>query len=109
VELGRRYDKGEGVVKDHAEAAKWYRKAAEQNFAAAQDNLAICYEYGQGVAEDSVEAYKWVLLATRQGDEGAKKYMTVMESMLLTPEQIAQGQSGRTILGLGRREHELHQ
>jgi TPR repeat protein len=109
VELGRRYDKGEGVVKDHAEAAKWYRKAAEQNFAAAQDNLAICYEYGQGVAEDSVEAYKWVLLATRQGDEGAKKYMTVMESMLLTPEQVAQGQSGRTILGLGRREHELHQ
>ena len=36
VELGLRYDKGEGVVKDHAEAAKWYRKAAEQNYAEAQ-------------------------------------------------------------------------
>ena len=35
VEFGRRYDKGEGVVKDHAEAAKWYRKAAEQNLAVA--------------------------------------------------------------------------
>jgi TPR repeat protein len=77
VEFGRRYDKGEGVVKDHVEAAKWYRKAAEQNYAAAQDNLAICYEYGQGVAEDSVEAYKWVLLAARQGDEGANNYITV--------------------------------
>ena len=92
VELGLRYDKGAGVVKDHAEAAKWYRKAAEQNFAAAQDNLGICYEYGRGVAEDPVEAYKWVLLAARQGDEGAKKYITAMESILLTPEQIARGQ-----------------
>ena len=33
VELGLRYDKGEGVAQDHAEAAKWYRKAAEQNYA----------------------------------------------------------------------------
>ena len=30
-QLGRRYDKGEGVAKDQVEAAKWYRKAAEQN------------------------------------------------------------------------------
>ena len=44
VELGLRYDKGEGVAKDHAEAAKWYRKAAEQNDVDAQYNLGICYE-----------------------------------------------------------------
>src|SRR5947208_17176563 len=50
VELGRRYDKGEGVVKNHAEAAKWYRKAAEQNYAEAQDNLGVYYERGEGVA-----------------------------------------------------------
>ena len=90
--LGIRYEHGEGVAKDQVEAVKWYRKAAEQNFAAAQSNLGICYEYGRGVAEDSVEAYKWLLLAARQGDEGAKKYMTLMESEMLTPEQIAQGQ-----------------
>ena len=120
VELGLRYDKGEGVVKDHAEAAKWYRKAAEQNYAAAygsartgrrssgvveaqcgsreqnhadaQFNLGICYERGDGGAEDWVEAYKWLLLAARQGHEAPKEYMTVLESKLLTPEQIAQGQ-----------------
>src|SRR4029079_4959248 len=50
MELGRRYDRGEGVVKDHAEAVKWYRKAAQQNFAVAQYNLGVCYE--QGVAKD---------------------------------------------------------
>ena len=63
----------------------------EQNYAAAQSNLGFCYEYGEGVAEDSDEPYKWLLLAARQGDEGAKKFMTVLESKL-TPEQIAEGQ-----------------
>ena len=92
VELGRRYDEGAGVVKDHAEAAKWYRKAAEQNDADAQYNLAICYERGDGVAEDWVEAYKWLLLAARQGHEAPKEHMTLLESKLLTSEQIAQGQ-----------------
>jgi TPR repeat protein len=64
----------------------------EQNYAAAQSNLGLCYAYGPGVAEDWVEAYKWLSLAARQGHEGAKNYMTVLESKLLTPEQIAQGQ-----------------
>jgi hypothetical protein len=44
------------------------------------------------VADDSVEAYKWRLLAARQGHEGAKNYITFLESKLTTPEQIAQGQ-----------------
>jgi len=33
------YDKGRGVPKDDAEAAKWSRKAAEQGNATAQTNL----------------------------------------------------------------------
>src|SRR4051812_44475937 len=53
MELGHRYDKGEGVAKDPVEAAKWYRKAAEQNLAVAQYNLGLCYE--QGVAKDERE------------------------------------------------------
>ena len=60
------YDKGPGVAKDHAEAAKWYRKAAEQNFAAAQYNLGICYAKGEGVAKDQVEAVKWYRKAAEQ-------------------------------------------
>jgi TPR repeat protein len=80
------------VAEDHKEAAKWYRKAAEQNDADAQYNLAICYERGDGVAEDWVEAYKWLLLATRQGHKAPREHMTLLESKLLTPEQRAQGQ-----------------
>ena len=93
VELGRRYDKGEGVVKDHAEAAKWYRKAAEQNDVNAQFNLGMCYEEADSGTEDWAEVYKWLSLAAMQGHEGAKKFMTaVLETKLMTPEQIAQGQ-----------------
>ena len=40
--LGTAYHKGEGVTKDDAEAAKWFRKAAEQNYAQAQRNLGSC-------------------------------------------------------------------
>jgi TPR repeat protein len=89
--LGICYGTGEGVAKDPVEAAKWFRKAAEQSLALAQTTLGVCYEQGNGVAKDQVEAYKWLLLAARQGDEGAKYIMTVLESKL-TPEQIAEGQ-----------------
>ena len=82
---------GEGVAKDQVEAVKWYRKAAEQKYAKAQYNLSVCYGNGTGVTKDYVEAYKWMFLAARQGDEGAKNFMTVLESKL-TPEQIAEGQ-----------------
>jgi len=92
MELGRRYDKGEGVVKDHAEAAKWYRKAAEQNYVNPQFNLGMCYEEADAGTEDWAEVYKWLSLAAMQGHERAKKFMTVLESQLMTPEQIAQGQ-----------------
>jgi TPR repeat protein len=36
------------VTQDHAEAARWYRKAADQGLAAAQISLGIMYEHGQG-------------------------------------------------------------
>ena len=35
------------------EAVKWFRKAAEQNYAVAQYNLGVCYE--QGVAKNERE------------------------------------------------------
>src|SRR6266567_1004056 len=65
-ELGRRYDKGEGVAKDQAEAVEWYRKAVEQNLAKAQYNLGVCYAHGEGVAKDQVEAVQWLRKAAEQ-------------------------------------------
>ena len=45
---------------------KWYRKAAEQNNAVAQDNLGVCYAKGRGVKQDSTEAVKWYRKAAEQ-------------------------------------------
>jgi len=72
VELGRRYDKGEGVMKDHAEAAKWYLKAAEQNYAEAQNSLGVCYLNGEGVAKREMEAVKWFRKAAEQNSAMAQ-------------------------------------
>ena len=73
------------------EAAKWYRKAAEQNHAGAQYNLGSCYFNGRGVAKSYVEAYRWAVLASGQGIEEAKAIMkTLAENM--TREQIAEAQ-----------------
>ena len=108
IQSGLCYDKGRGVAKDQAEAVKWYRKAAEQNDAEAQYNLAVCYERVDGVAEDWVEAYKWLLLAARQGHKAPKEHMILLESKLLTPEQLAQGQSERASLSHVRCGHDLH-
>ena len=57
---------GRGVAQDNMEALKWYRKAAEQNYAPAQSNLGYCYEYGRGVAKDDAEALKWYRKAADQ-------------------------------------------
>ena len=48
------------------EAVKWFRKAAEQNYAAAQYGLGLCYANGRGVAKDDVEAVKWSRKAAEQ-------------------------------------------
>ena len=50
------YRTGNGVPKDSAEAAKWYRKAAVRGHAEAQYNLGVMYAEGEGVPKDDTEA-----------------------------------------------------
>ena len=69
--LGMRFQKGEGVEQDMAEAVKWYRRAAEESerhaaFPAAQASLGECYRKGDGVGQDYAEAVKWYRLAVSQ-------------------------------------------
>jgi TPR repeat protein len=79
-----------GLARNPAEAVKWLRKAAGQNFAVAQSNLGVCYERRDGVPKYEVEAYKWDLLAAVQGDTRAKRNLSLLE-LLLSPEEIAEG------------------
>ena len=65
--LGHLYRSGQGVEQDFAQAAEWYRRAAEHGLAGAQVNLGAMYLRGQGVSEDPVEAARWFEAAARQG------------------------------------------
>jgi Caspase domain/Curli production assembly/transport component CsgG/Sel1 repeat len=44
--VGQIYEKGMGRTADYASAAEWYRKAADQNYPAAQTALAVLHERG---------------------------------------------------------------
>ena len=61
-----RYRDGQGVATNYAEAVKWFRQAAEQNFSPAQYNLGVCYTLARGVEKDVVEAAKWLRKAAEQ-------------------------------------------
>lgn len=55
-----------GAPLDKAEAARWYRKSAEQGYENAQYNLGVLYLRGEGVAQDRAAALHWLGLAAEQ-------------------------------------------
>lgn len=65
---GQSFAVGDGVPKDLAEAAKWFRKAAEQGLAVAQGRLANALLHGWGVTQNTNEALEWYRKAADQGD-----------------------------------------
>jgi uncharacterized protein len=63
---------GEGVLKDPAQAAKWYFRAAELGLAEAQTSLGYMYYFGQGVPKDFAQSAKWYRRAVEQGSAPAQ-------------------------------------
>jgi TPR repeat protein len=57
----------DGYVPNPAEAVKWYRRAADQGHARAQERLGHMYLTGDGVLKDEAWAAKWYGLAAHQG------------------------------------------
>ena len=51
---------------------KWYRLAAEQGMALAQNSLGVNYYNGEGVTQDYAEAVKWWRKAAEQGNAVAQ-------------------------------------
>ena len=62
------YDQGEGVRRDPALAATWYRRSAERRNSVGQLNLGDMYGRGLGLPLDGAEAYFWLGLAASQGN-----------------------------------------
>ncbi|MDR4518170.1 MAG: sel1 repeat family protein [Nitrosomonas sp.] len=71
--LGYMYDSGHCASQNYREAEKWYRKAAEQGHAGAQNNLGNMYWHGKGhLSKNDNEAVKWYRLAAHQGDRNGQ-------------------------------------
>jgi hypothetical protein len=65
--LGVMYETGEGVPRDYAAAAKWYRRAADQGLPQAEQRLGNLLLNGRGVSQNLAEAVRWLGKAAAQG------------------------------------------
>ena len=89
--LAYMYYTGQGVPQDYAEAARWYREAADQGIANAQHSLGVMFHEGQGVPQDYIQAHMWFNLAGAGGDlDGIESRDIVAGKM--TPDEIAEAQ-----------------
>jgi len=70
--LGTWYEHGTYMKADLAQAAVWYRLAAQNGNAFAQNNLGVLYARGVGVPLDKKEAAYWYAKAAEQGHHWAQ-------------------------------------
>jgi hypothetical protein len=73
------------VSRNPAEAARWWREAADQGLSQAQFNLGMLYEQGEGVTADYQEAARWYELAAAQGDRNAADRLAGLKRRNLIP------------------------
>ena len=86
------YSNGDGVLQDYAEAVKWYRLAADQGNAFAQNNLGNAYAYGDSVLQDNVMAHMWYNIASANGhDKAGEKRDELAGEMTSAAIEKAQG------------------
>lgn len=69
--LGHVLSNGNGIEKEPESAAKWYSKAASQDYPAALNNLGIMYRNGNGVPKDEKKAVELISKAAALGDPEA--------------------------------------
>jgi hypothetical protein len=88
VQAGDAYSAGNGSPRDarqraadYAQAAAWYRKAADQGNIAAQIHLAELYRDGRGVPRDMEQAVAWYRKAADKGDAGAQGSLGLLYSV----------------------------
>jgi TPR repeat protein len=77
-ELGRQYERGEGVAKDLAEALRLYKDAAMRNDLYSATRLGVLYRDGIGVERDIHNAVGWLVKAARGGHTFAYNHLGYM-------------------------------
>lgn len=77
-EIGARFTDGRGVKQDAAEAAKWYKLAADAGLAPAEYRYANLLEKGTGVARDLPQALSYYRKAADAGNASAMHNLAVL-------------------------------
>lgn len=90
--IGIMYQQGLGLPQNNSEAAKWYRRAADNGHSRAPQNLGAMYEEGAGVLQNFGEAAKWYRVAAERGNVVAKVNLGVLheEGVPGVPHDIVQ-------------------
>ena len=91
IDVGTMYFAGQGVPKDHLEAAKWFLAAAEQGNVGGESDIGIEFAAGAGVQKNYIQAYMWFSLAVSQGGKSTQPYLDHVASEMM-PEQIQRAQ-----------------
>ena len=73
ISVAHAYSEGQSVPQDYAQAALWYRKAAEQGEHKAEFDLGLLFSEGKGVTQDDGQAAGWYRKAAEQGDRYAQR------------------------------------
>jgi len=90
--LGVIYSKGEGVLQNYEQSAKWFRISASSDDTTSQYNLALMYVKGKGVPKNLLLAHMWSNIASSSGEIQASELRDDIESKM-SPEQIKDAQS----------------
>ncbi len=79
-DVGARLAEGKGVTPNFKEAARWYQRAADKNFAQAQYRLGTLYERGLGLKVDTERAQAWYEKAAISGNIKAMHNLAVLRA-----------------------------
>ena len=71
---------------------KWYRLAAEQGGAYAQNNIGSMYKDGEGVLQNNVMAHMWYNIAAANGNKKSGEWRDERAG-LMTSADISKAQS----------------
>lgn len=110
ADLGLMYFEGDGflnVRRNHAEAAKWFMRAASNGDDDAQFNLSLMYLNGYHLPKDYKRSYFWASASARQGNPDGLHNKGVLEdyfaSVAASERRKAQSLTlGDVFRGLGR-------
>jgi TPR repeat protein len=99
LRTGSRYVSGIGVPQNYTEAAKWFRKAADQGNNGSQAHLGDMYSDGRGVSKDKIEAYAWYNISAASNSTDLARYAkNGMSDLKLTFEETTIAQKRSTEL-----------